>query len=123
MPSKNPRLSLVVSPAVHETLTALSEVTGESASSLVRGLLDQSQPALARMLALLRAVKDAPSEVNKGVASALDRVVDHLAELEGQAAAVADSAVDDLVSQAQTIKGRKRPGAGRGKPRTAHGRV
>lgn len=122
MPHKNPRLSIVVSPAVAETLSALSAETGESASSLVRGLLDQAQPALARMLALVRAAKHAQSAITGGVASTLDRVVTELEGTLAHAEAVADSAVQDLVSQAQAVKPRPRAGAGRGRPRTAAGR-
>ena len=64
MPSKNPRLSVVISPALAATLTALAEETGESASGLVRGLLDQTQPALERMLQLVRAAKAAKGNIS-----------------------------------------------------------
>ena len=43
MPSKNPRISVVLSPSLAATLAALSEATGDSASSLVRGLLEQTE--------------------------------------------------------------------------------
>jgi hypothetical protein len=119
MPAKNPRLSVVLSPSLAATLAAVSEEAGESASSLVRGLLEQAAPALERMLELLRAAKGAKGQINSGVADSLHRVVDDLQD----AIAVADSrqarVVSDLVAQAEAVKGRRRRGgdarpAGRG---------
>lgn len=119
MPSKNPRLSVVLPPSVAATLAAISAETGDSASSLVRGLLEQCEPALVRMLELVRAAKLAKGQISSGVASSLDRVVYELQD----ALAVADSrtgrAVADLVSQAQAVKGRRRSTVGGGG--AAHG--
>ncbi len=108
MPSKNPRLSVVLSPALSSTLAALSEATGESASSLVRGLLEQAHPALVRMLQLVTAAKEAKGQIGAGVGQALDRAVGDLED----AIAVADSragrAVRDLVEEAEVVQGRRR---------------
>ncbi len=117
MPSKNPRLSVVLTPALASTLASLSHETGDSASSLVRGFLEQAEPALARMLELVRAAKSAKGQIGAGVAGAMDRLVDDLEDV----MAVADSRVGrisrDLVSQAQAVEGRRRGGGGR----AAHG--
>lgn len=114
MPAKNPRLSVVLSPALVATLTAISEETGESTSSIVREVLTQAAPAFERMLQLVRAAKAAQGQIGAGLAESLGRVVDDLQD----ALAVADSrqarAVADLVDQAQAIKGRRRPGGGAG---------
>lgn len=127
MPAKNPRLSVVLSPSLAATLAALSEATGESASSLVRSILEQSQPALARMLQLVVAAKTAKGQIGEGVSESLRKVVDELQD----AMAVADSRLDrvstDLVGQAETVSGRRRravstPGPvtrGSGSPRKA----
>lgn len=112
MPSKNPRLSVVLSPALASTLAALSKETGDSASGLVRGLLDQAHPALDRMLQLVIAAKAAKGQIGAGVGSSLGRVVDDLED----AIALADSrtgrAVRDLVAQAEEVKSRRRGGGG-----------
>lgn len=111
MPTKNPRLSVVLSPAVASTLAAIAQETGSSASSLVRGLLEQAAPALERMLQLVRAAKAAQGQIGDGVRGSMDRVVDDL----HAALAVADErtgrVVADLVTQAEGVKGRRRPGA------------
>ncbi len=109
MPTTNPRLSVVLSPSLAATLAAITKETGESASSVVRGILDQIQPSLERMLALLRAAKAAQGQMSAGVAASLDRVVSDLED----ATALADSrvhrAVRDLVSDAEAVRGRRRP--------------
>lgn len=112
MPTKNPRLSVVLSPALAATLAALSEATGDSASSLVRGLLEQTEPALQRMLQLVTAANAAKGQIATGVGESLHRVVSDLED----ALAVADSrtarVVRDLVSEAQAVPGRRRRAGG-----------
>lgn len=108
MPSKNPRLSVVLSPALASTLSQLSEETGESASGLVRGLLEQTQPALARMLDLLRAAKRAKGQISGGLGGVLDRVVSDLEEASDLADLRMSRATRDLVDTAEEVKGRRR---------------
>lgn len=117
MPAKNPRLSVVLPASVAATLAAISEETGDSASSLVRGLLEQTEPALQRMLELVRAAKAAKGQIGEGVSASMHRVVEDLQD----AMALADSrqqrVIRDLVSQAEGVKGRRRPAAGTGAAR------
>jgi hypothetical protein len=108
MPSPNPRLSVVLPPALAATLAALSEATGESASSLVRGILEQTHPALDRMLQLVKAAKAAKGEIGSGVGSSLARVVDDLEEAVVLADHRAGRVVRDLVQAAEAVKGRRR---------------
>jgi len=108
MPTKNPRLSIVLTPSLAATLAALSEATGDSASSLVRGLLEQAEPALVRMLQLVNAATSAKGRIGAGVGASMDRVIDDLED----ALAVADGrtgrVLRDLVELAQEVKGRRR---------------
>jgi hypothetical protein len=115
MPAKNPRLSVVLSPALASTLAALSEETGESASSLVRGFLEQAHFGLQRMLELVRAAKSAKGQIGEGVGRALDRVVTDLEDALIVADARSAQAVRDMVEEAEAVRGRRRrrgaPGA------------
>lgn len=116
MPTKNPRLSVVLSPSLAATLAALSEETGESASSLVRNILDQTAPALSRMLELVRAAKAAQGQIGAGMAGAMERVVDDLSDALAVAESRFDRVTSDLVDQAEQVKGRRRaaePGVAR----------
>lgn len=122
MPSKNPRLSVVLSPALAATLAALSAETGESASSLVRGLLEQTHTALQRMLDLVRAAKLAKGQIGAGVGTALDRVVSDLEDAAALAESRMSRVTSDLVEVAEKVKGRRRP-AGSGASRAARAPV
>ena len=113
MPSKNPRLSVVLSPSLAATLAALSEASGESASSVVRSLLEQAAPALDRMVQLLVAANGAKQQLGKGLGASVGRVVDDLEDALAVADARMGRAVRDLVTEAQEVKGRSR-GAGGG---------
>ena len=112
MPSKNPRLSVVLTPSLAAVVGALAEETEESASSLVRGLLEQSEPALRRMLELVRAAKAAKGQIGAGVASNLDRVIEDLHDALAVMDARTGRVIADLVDQAQEVKGRRRPTVG-----------
>jgi hypothetical protein len=107
MPSKNPRLSVVLTPSLAATLAALSDATEQSASSLVRELLQQTEPALGRMLQLVLAAKGAPHAIGAGVAGTLDRVVSDLEDAMALADARTGRVARDLASEAEAIKGRR----------------
>jgi hypothetical protein len=108
MPSKNPRLSVVITPSLMATLTGISEETGESASSIVRGFLEQAEPALVRMLQLVKAAKDAKGTIGAGVGQALDRVVVDLEEALDLADIRTERALGDLVASAEAVPSRRR---------------
>ena len=112
MPSKNPRLSIVLSPGVAATLAAISKETGDSVSSLVRGLLEQTAPALERMLELVKAAKASKGQIAAGVAGSMDRVIDDLQSALQRADKAAGQVLIDLVGQAETVKGRRRGATG-----------
>lgn len=112
MPSKNPRLSVVLTPSLSATLAALSDATEQSASSLVRDLLQQAEPAMGRMLQLVLAAKAAPREIGAGLAGTMDRVIGDLEDALVLAEARAGRAVRDLASEAEAVKGRRRRGGG-----------
>jgi hypothetical protein len=112
MPTKNPRLSVVLPPGLAATLSALASETGESASSLVRGFLEQSEPGLVRMLDLVRAAKAAKGQISDGLSGNMKRVVDDLQDALALADSRAARVVADLVATAEQVKGRRRAAAG-----------
>lgn len=126
MPTKNPRLSVVLPPSVAATLAALAAEGGESASGLVRGLLTQAEPALVRMLSLVRAAKAAQGQMQSGVAASLDRVVSDLEDALITSEVRMERAARDLVAVAEALPSRARrsdaqPRAGARAPRPAAG--
>jgi hypothetical protein len=113
-------MSVVLPPAVAATLSAIAEETGDSASSLVRGLLEQAHPALERMLQLVRAAKQAKGGISSGIAGSLDRVITDLEDAMDLADGRAGRVIRDLVSEAEAVKGRRRT-AGRASGTAAAG--
>lgn len=109
MPAKNPRISVVIPPSLAAVLDDLARETGESASSLVRNLLVQCEPALGRMLQLVRAARSAKGQIGEGVGRSLDRVVETLEDALAVADARVSRATGDLVAEAEAVKGRRRP--------------
>lgn len=117
MAAKNPRISVVLTPSLASTLAAISHATGDSASSVVREILEQSEPALKRMLQLFLAAQEAKGQISGGVSGALTRVVSDLEDALAVAGSRLDRVERDLVDAAQEVKGRRRTaagGAGRG---------
>jgi predicted DNA-binding protein len=110
MPAKSPRLSVSISPEMAHLLSQLSEVSGQSASSLVREFLEEAAPALSRMLQLLEAARSAKGAVREGLGGALDRVVTDLQDAYALAEGRMAITTRDLVAEAQAVKGRKRGG-------------
>lgn len=114
MPSKNPRLSVVLTPSLAALLAQLAEETGESASSLVRDLLTQSEGALQRMLQLVVAAKAAKGQIGGGLAASMDRVVRDLETAQRLVDNRSEDMLGDLVAMAETVRPRRRapiPGA------------
>ena len=108
MPAKNPRISVVLTPSLAAVLAQLAEETGESASSLVRGLLVESEAPLQRMLQLVKAAKAAKGQIGGGLAGSMDRV---MRDLEIAQSLVDNRTADmlgDLVSMAETVRPRRR---------------
>ena len=114
MPSKNPRLSVVLTPSLAALLSQLADETGESASSLVRDLLTQSEGALQRMLQLVVAAKAAKGQIGGGLAASMDRVVRDLETAQGLVDNRSADMLGDLVAMAEKVRPRRRapiPGA------------
>jgi hypothetical protein len=108
MPSKNPRLSVVLTPSLAALLSQLAEETGESASSLVRDLLVQSEVPLHRMLQLVRAAKAAKGQIGGGLAGSMERVVRDLETAQTLVDNRSSDALLDLVAMAEKVGRRRR---------------
>ena len=68
MPTLNPRVSITLKPSSYAQLKELSRLTGNSQSSLIAEILEQSEPVFARIITVLAAAQTAKQ-------GALDRVV------------------------------------------------
>ena len=82
MPAVNPRLSVTLKPSTASVLRRLSNLTGNSQSSMVSELLESSEPVFVRMLQVLEAATkaqaEAKAEISNGLESAQTRLEKHL---------------------------------------------
>ena len=118
MPASNPRLSVVLTPSLAATLQQLGQATDQSASSIVRDLLLQTEPALRRMLRLVLAANGAKEQIGEGVGSSLLRVVSDLErELERETGGHVE--YQDLVDKAEAVQVRARRAGGAGERQRA----
>lgn len=69
MPTKNPRISVTLTPELSSILDRLSALTGDSKSAMVADLLNQSAPVFERMIAVLAAAETLKAQATEGLES------------------------------------------------------
>lgn len=69
MPTKNPRISVTLTPELSSILDRLSSLTGDSKSAMVAELLNQSAPVFERMIAVLAAAETLKAQASEGLDS------------------------------------------------------
>lgn len=75
MPAVNPRITITLKPQTHAALQRMSALAGNSMSSIVGELLEQSQPVFDRMVRLLEAaakIKDSAQGEKDRIAKSLE---------------------------------------------------
>lgn len=71
MPAKNPRLTITLQPVIAAQLRRLSELTGNSQSSLISELLDGSTAVFDRVIRVLEAAEEAQRSIKGSLAQGL----------------------------------------------------
>lgn len=115
MPAKHPRLTITMRPALHARLRRLSELTGNSMSSLIFELLDGAEPVLTRVIRLLETAELAKEEMHGRLARDMESAQ---ARIEHQLGLTLEHFGDeelgaDLVDQAEQGPARRRRKRGR----------
>lgn len=113
MPATNPRLSVTLPPSIDALVTRMAELQRSSRASVIRELLEASEPAFRRAVALMEAATGAAQALRHSVASALEAEQAKAEEVLGHRMAAIDQLTLDLVAQAQAVKAR-RPARTRG---------
>jgi hypothetical protein len=108
MPTSNPRVNVTLSPSLDNLLCRLAALQGVSKSSVLRELLETSEPALQRVVALMDAAAAAKPSMLRDLANSLDKAQSTLEGNLGEALRGFDGATADLVSQAEAVRGRRR---------------
>lgn len=106
MPTKNPRLTFTLSPSLAAQLRKLSELTGNSQSSLIGELLEGSGPVFDRTIQLLEAAKSAKQSMRGKITGDMEAAQ---AEIEGALGMVLegfDQLTGSLLDEAEAVSRR-----------------
>ena len=109
MPTINPRINVTLSPSLYGMVGELAKYQRVSRSMVLRELLEASEPALAQVVAMMRAAEDMSEAAKSRLLTDMDSALVKLEATKDEALALAAGATADLVAQAESIRGR-RPG-------------
>lgn len=118
MPTLNPRVNVTLSPSLDVLVGQLASYERISKSMVLRELLEAAEPALRQAVALMEAAKGASSEARKKLADSLDSGIKEAENTSKQMLQTLASHTQDLVGEAEAIRGRRPP---RAKPKAAAG--
>lgn len=110
MPTKNPRLTITMTPALSAQLRRLSELTGNSQGSLIAELLETSGPVFERLINLLEAAKEAKHEMQDSFRADLAAAQTKVEAQLGLSLETLDTATRPLLEQVEKIRRRARRG-------------
>ncbi len=106
MPTKNPRLTMTLTPTTAAQLRRLSELTGSSQASLISELLEGQELVFAKLIHVLEAAHLAKGQMIEGLKEDMEKAQ---AQIEGQLGLVLDHFDDGfapLVAEAEKIRRR-----------------
>lgn len=109
--TKNPRLTITLQPRLAAQLRRLSELTGNSQSSLISELLDGSTAVFDRIIQVMEAADAAKLSLKGKTAADLERAQKTMEGQLGFALDVFNDATGSLLDDAEAIKRRARRGA------------
>ena len=115
MPAKNPRLTITLEPSLAAQLRKLSELTGNSQSSLIGELLEGSGPVFDRMIRVLGAAKVAKESMRGKLADDMEQAQTKMEGALGMALEGFDQFTGSLLDEAEAVTRRaRRQGAASG---------
>jgi hypothetical protein len=114
MPTKNPRLTITLTPSLGAQLRTIAELSGNSQSSLIAELLEGSGPVFVRMIDVLQAAKGAREAMRGKVAQDLDNAQGKLEAQLGLAMDTFNEYTGDLLDEAEAVKRRVKKGSAGG---------
>ena len=105
MPTVNPRINVTLSPSLFGMVDELAKHQRVSKSMVLRELLEASEPALAQVVAMLKAAESMTEAARKRLLQDMDSTITSMEMKKDQALALAAGMTADLVAQAEAIKG------------------
>lgn len=113
MPTTNPRINVTVSQSLYQLTGDLARLQRVSRSTVLRELLEASEPALRQVVAMMAAADELSSEMKGKLSADLGRALGSVEKKAQELLSVASGATADLVAEAEAIKGRRPAGGGR----------
>ena len=108
MPAKNPRLTITLEPSLAAQLRKLSELTGNSQSSLIGELLEGSGPVFDRMIQVLEAAKTAKESMRGKLADDMEHAQSKMEGALGLVLEGFDEITGSLLDEAEAVTRRAR---------------
>lgn len=122
MPAKNPRLTITIEPSLHAQLRRLSELTGNSQSSLIAELLEGAGPTLERVIKVLEIAATAKESIKGKLVAEMDAAQAKVEAQLGLALEAFEGMPAPLLEMAEAIDRRsRRPGPGQAAAETVPG--
>lgn len=118
MSGLNPRISVTLTPAVDAALKRLSEASGQSRSSLVGEILEQSLPVFERLAVVIETAKTATQEAKARMASNMEAAQTKLESHLGIVHDLFEEQTADLIADIEAVGRRSARGS-----RRSHGRT
>lgn len=106
MPATNPRISVTVPPSVEAVLSRLSELTGQSKSSLIAEVLETSMPVFERMATVIEAAKQAKDSLKAQTVKDMEAAEAKLHEIMGVTMDIFDESTLPILQEAERIQRR-----------------
>ena len=107
MPTINPRVQVTLSPSLDALVIRFARLQRSSKSQVLRELLEAAEPGLQRVVALMEAASKAAGNVHSGLSASLQRSQEAAEDALAITLSRMDRATDDLVSQAEAVRGRR----------------
>ena len=107
MPTKNPRLTMTLTPTTAAQLRRLSELTGSSQASLISELLEGQEMVFDRVIQALEAAALVKEEMKSSLREDLDRSQQVIEAQLGLVLESLDNAAAPLLKEAEKIRRRK----------------
>jgi DNA-binding ferritin-like protein len=106
MPTKNPRLTLTLSPSLAAQLRRMSELTGNSQAALISELLEGNEKVFARLIQVLEAAKSAKGDMVAKFSEDMGAAQQKIEAQLGLALEAIDEPTHSLLKEAERIKRR-----------------
>ena len=108
MPAKNPRINVTVTPSTFAQMQQLSALTGNSVSSIVADILEQSAPVFSRIIVVLSAAQTAKQEAIDHVVGNMERAQARIEDAVGLSLVDFEEAGEAVTSALHEVKRRGR---------------